>query len=81
VNENIDNHITRVYNHIKGHNTREMGVIQMSFMCIMKKKLLQGKLTTNYKHKCFKCDGSGRNCLTGYNLYLEYIKQQNEGGK
>lgn len=52
----------------------------MSFVCIMKKKLLQGKLTPNRKHKCFKCDGSGRKCLVGYNLYLEYIKQQNEGG-
>jgi hypothetical protein len=53
----------------------------MSFICVMKKKLLQGNLTTNRNHKCFKCDGSGKKCLTGYNLYLEYIKQQNEGGK
>lgn len=54
---------------------------RMSFKCIMKTKLLQGNLTTNRNHKCFKCDGAGRKCLIGYNLYLEYIKQQNEGGK
>jgi hypothetical protein len=53
----------------------------MSFICIMKTKLLQGKLTTNRNHKCFKCDGSGKKCLIGYSLYLEYTKQQNEGGK
>ena len=50
----------------------------MAFVCIMKKKMLEGKLTSNRKHKCFKCDGSGTKCLVGYNLYLEYIKQQNE---
>jgi hypothetical protein len=55
----------------------------MSFICILHKKAIEGKLSSkvNTKHKCFKCDGKGTKCLIGYNLYLEYIKQQNEGGK
>ena len=51
----------------------------MAFMCILKKKLVcESKNPKSYKRKCAKCDGSGRTCLVGYNLYLEYIKQQNE---
>lgn len=51
----------------------------MSFRCINHKLAFEGKLTKNYNHKCFKCDGKGTKCLIGYNLYIQWLKQQEEG--
>lgn len=48
----------------------------MPFRCIFHKLAYEGKLTSNYKHKCFRCDGSGRKCLIGYEQFLKYCKEQ-----
>ena len=42
MNENIDNHTMRVYNHIKGHETREREVLFMkTHMDFVKKYLVE----------------------------------------
>ncbi len=52
----------------------------MKFECSFHKLAYEGRLTRNYNHKCFKCDGSGRNCLTGYNQFQKYCKEQEKEG-
>lgn len=48
----------------------------MSFMCPHHRRHIEGKNGVNTKHKCFKCDGTGRKCLVGYEAYLIYCKAE-----
>ncbi len=68
-------------------NYMNLGSEYMSFRCIMHKKAYEGRLTSNYKHKCFNCDGTGRindgtgrKCLLGYEQFLKYCQEQEGEG-
>ena len=53
----------------------------MTFECIYHKLAFKGKLANNLNHKCFKCDGKGTKCLIGYNEYIQWLKEQQEGNE